>query len=695
MLKAAEQARQEAADSGDTEAMEHWDEQIKTMSDTVASLEDQVNSAWTDALTAAAEDFQNAVEIATKAFEESMSGVYGSFDKMQEAYNQQKQLSELYVSDYKQVYELSKLNRDIQKSIDDTDSVASKKALRDLQEEINQFEEENGELTEHDLQYMRKKYELRLAQIALEEAQNAKSQVRMQRDAAGNWGYVYTADESKTAEAEQNYEDKLYEIQELEQNYLDEMEAAAIQAQVDMVNAINALRREDYESEEEYNAAVDAIKQEYSKRYGYYIDEMNKALKNSSTVYEEDWLTYKKYSGEKITEDGKWRTQFTDTFTAQTTGYKDAESARSTFETNVSNMCTNLSGAFNTWKEDVSEAFKAVGKEYTDFTGEGSVFKTKTQDIVKDIRSIGDEFNGWYDKAKTGFAELTKATENEFDKFSGKITKYKNEIDSLIVKINEALKKVAEVQNVDVTPPEAPDFSGGKGTTDEDGTDDNGDTVTPPPDTEYTPPKSYYPTSVTITADKLARDSDEVEKKGDSIPITADEIMTAEAMGRGNYYSFIDEKGNRYSIRKEEIEYAKEKLGLFKNTSNRASGREQLSQAHVAFATGGYTGEWGTDGRLALLHQKELVLNASDTANFLSAVNIVRDIASMIDLRAAAQQSALSLMGTTSMTPSATQTLQQEVTIHAEFPNATQRTEIEAAFDTLLNRASQFANRKN
>jgi len=38
--------------------------------------------------------------------------------------------------------------------------------------------------------------------------------------------------------------------------------------------------------------------------------------------------------------------------------------------------------------------------------------------------------------------------------------------------------------------------------------------------------------------------------------------------------------------------------------------------------------------------------------------------------------------------------LQQEVTIHAEFPNATNRGEIEAAFDTLINRASQFANRK-
>jgi hypothetical protein len=54
------------------------------------------------------------------------------------------------------------------------------------------------------------------------------------------------------------------------------------------------------------------------------------------------------------------------------------------------------------------------------------------------------------------------------------------------------------------------------------------------------------------------------------------------------------------------------------------------------FDTGGYTGEWDSSGRLAMLHQKEIVLNAHDTENFLSAINIVRDIASMIDLRAAA-----------------------------------------------------------
>jgi hypothetical protein len=108
--------------------------------------------------------------------------------------------------------------------MDDTDSVRGKAELRELQEEINKLQASGTEMTKHDLDYLRKKYELRVAEIALEEAQNAKSQVRMRRDSEGNWSYVYTADEDATANAQQNYEDKLYEIQKLEQDYLEEMQ---------------------------------------------------------------------------------------------------------------------------------------------------------------------------------------------------------------------------------------------------------------------------------------------------------------------------------------------------------------------------------------------------------------------------------------------------------------------------------------
>jgi len=44
--------------------------------------------------------------------------------------------------------------------------------------------------------------------------------------------------------------------------------------------------------------------------------------------------------------------------------------------------------------------------------------------------------------------------------------------------------------------------------------------------------------------------------------------------------------------------------------------------------------------------------------------------------------------------PSTGQTLEQQVSIHAEFPNATDRYEIEEAFNSLVNKASQYANRK-
>jgi hypothetical protein len=58
----------------------------------------------------------------------------------------------------------------------------------------------------------------------------------------------------------------------------------------------------------------------------------------------------------------------------------------------------------------------------------------------------------------------------------------------------------------------------------------------------------------------------------------------------------------------------------------------------VGMATGGFTGVWGPDGRLAMLHEKELVLNASDTANFLQALDVMREIVKSIDLENLRQQ---------------------------------------------------------
>lgn len=53
----------------------------------------------------------------------------------------------------------------------------------------------------------------------------------------------------------------------------------------------------------------------------------------------------------------------------------------------------------------------------------------------------------------------------------------------------------------------------------------------------------------------------------------------------------------------------------------------QSLRVPAKFDTGGYTGDFGNDGKLAVLHEKELVLNKQDTSNVLEAVDIARNIA--------------------------------------------------------------------
>ena len=109
------------------------------------------------------------------------------------------------------------------------------------------------------------------------------------------------------------------------------------------------------------------------------------------------------------------------------------------------------------------------------------------------------------------------------------------------------------------------------------------------------------------------------------------------------------------------------------------------------FATGGYTGGWGPEGKLAILHEKELILNQNDTQNILSTVSLIRELVNMIDAQAA-NASLFNLMSTPSPSPNAN-TLEQKVEITAEFPNVNDRYEIEEAFNNLVNRASQYANK--
>ena len=109
----------------------------------------------------------------------------------------------------------------------------------------------------------------------------------------------------------------------------------------------------------------------------------------------------------------------------------------------------------------------------------------------------------------------------------------------------------------------------------------------------------------------------------------------------------------------------------------------------VGFKSGGYTGDWsktggldGIGGKAAILHQKEMVLNAKDTENMLKAVEMVRDYTDLLNKP----------LPTSNLSTS--ETIEQTVHINADFSGVRNSSEIETAFENLVNKAIQYT-RKN
>lgn len=125
--------------------------------------------------------------------------------------------------------------------------------------------------------------------------------------------------------------------------------------------------------------------------------------------------------------------------------------------------------------------------------------------------------------------------------------------------------------------------------------------------------------------------------------------------------------------------------------------RKAARQNMFHFSTGGYTGEWvngDTEGRLAFLHQKELVLNPEDTVNMLNAVKIASGMmehvfgvnGSLLD-----RLNANGSIGNIANANSTDASMSQNIVINADFPNANNAEEIRQAFNNLINIASQRA----
>ena len=563
-------------------ALESAKKAFEATQDNLNEAQEAYVASWEAALQAVADSYTSTMEGVMDEISKNLAnGLAGGLDALQERMDRMKTKDSNYVDDYEKIYQLTKLTRDLETQIDNTSNVRAQKELLKFQKEINSILQSDKKLSEYDIDYLQKKYDLKLAEIALEDAQNAKSQVTMRRDSEGNYNYVYTADENAVAEAEAEYATKLYEMQKANDEYITSLSDSIVSLEAEMKDALLALDPTQFASEEEFNAAVEEIIAFYTEQMSYHQEQLETVLGNNKELYEKDMVWYNKYANYKMADAASFIDSWNETLLAQATGFETMEDLFGTF---FSQAETAQSESVTAYRNYV-DAINAINAEA------GHPTETLAQSLTEDIEAMTDQA----EQAATDMEQHAETIVGE------------------ITSIGQAIEDMAKKFGVEIVG---------------------------------------------------------MAKQTDLLVAALTDML--EIMGKAG------------DIELEE--------GLLADIEARRQAREQ-EYASQSFDTGGYTGTWGPEGKLAWLHQKELVLNAADTENILASVGILRQIANTIDLNALTSAGGfISLMS--SGISGNKETLQQEVHIEASFPAVTDKNQIEDAFTDLVNLAAQYANRK-
>lgn len=744
-LSQYEAARNAASARGDQESVEEWNKQIETVEEKLRELTENFQTTWADALQVVADAFESRVDQIVKNFSESVSGIYKNLDELSEFMEREKEIDERYLDNFEKIYEINKLNREVNSSISNAASEVTAKKLRDFQEDLLAMQKDGVNVSKYDVEFMQKKYDLLVAEAALRDAQNAKSVVRLRRDSEGNFGYIYTADQDNVANAQQKYDDALYAMQKFGKESLQTAQEQIIGIEKAYADAIKQLQADTTLTQEEKAKKMAELTQYYSEQLRYWVDEANKRTQEGLDI--------------NTSFNAGMAESFEQTLLQKI--FPDIRNWETLYETSQSNMQKagqEFVDACKQYSIETGKSFDKAGQKASDMdTAISDALKDisdKSGETADDTETMADNMVSAMSKAVTAVEDFQRTYSSQMQTIRSANQQTIESVNKLIEKYQGMINKANEAAKVDLSANNTPKVSeaGGGGGNKISYAPSDGSTPYTSGEKSYALKKTatingtkYYQLSVdgkdkwykggdvnylsggiakigsiysikngakNYASDVHYTDDNRIKLKGYtkggfSIQLydTRNGMATSKLEGNdvgdfayiigyrpyksgdGNWYLLGTAKGKATNAMMKQSDLHK-LLGIEGALTPARDGRLKL------FDTGGYTGSWGSDGRLALLHQKELVLNSSDTENFLSAVSILRDITSQIDLQAASM-SYNNILDSTRFTASTQRdTLEQNVTIHAEFPNATDHTEIEQAFQNLSNLASQYAGRK-
>lgn len=159
------------------------------------------NSAIEESIENLQNKYQNAINLIFQGLNDKITGGLG-LEYVSEEWELINQNADQYLDTINSLYGIQDLENKYLDAIDNTDSISAQQKLNELMEEEVAALKEKDKLTQYDIDRANMKYEIALKQIALEEAQQNKSTMRLRRDSQGNYTYQYVADNDQIGQIE-------------------------------------------------------------------------------------------------------------------------------------------------------------------------------------------------------------------------------------------------------------------------------------------------------------------------------------------------------------------------------------------------------------------------------------------------------------------------------------------------------------
>lgn len=637
-------------------------------------------SSAKEAMETAQDMYLQQIEKAVYEFGQAVSNGVG-LDLLQDKYDHYIEQNERYFDKVNEAYQVSAWYNKLQQDIDNTTNSAHKERLKALQEEINQRREGN-KLSQYDLDILNAKYQVLQAQMALEDAQNAKNQIQLVRDSQGNWNYQYTANQDDIANAQQNLLDAENDWYNIAKQQVTDVTGEIVSTWKECQDKIKDIYSDMTLTDEERSAQAQEIYKYYTEKIKYLEEEKQNAIADMTEAGNKNLIDNAIITGDTITDLTGITTEELKQLVADS-GESIADILMKNSEQlkEIAGNNTDLIDKFNnTYAKDLDdmtqnttnfedELRKLLDQAQRDFDN----YKDKVQNVASETGTTLDNLAQETDKVSEATDQLRERGDEAKDTLWNMIDAAQNASDGYLTLAQSIWDTVEALRALASQQAQFAASSSSKGNSSK-GYD---------PNTDYSG----------VIMDGIANGWLEYGSK-EYKELTSQRENKIDDMGLTKEYFGTrgDAADNRY----------KDSTSVGQYESEEEWKKKMQALGVPGFATGGYTGIFD-DAKLAFLHQKELVLNQSDTENILAAVQAVRTIGT--DLFKSIEKSldgnaiaAMALMGQ-KLNPVATAPIQDSIeqTVHidkVEFPNVTSRTEIEEAFISLTNDAAQWARRK-